>query len=206
MRSKYAVTVETSKTATATGHGAGSELGLEAAEKTIQMAVEDAPPARQEPGSEQERHVARIRREQFGVGLELSGPAAQLCQVQNARMGRALAKLAQELYSQVGCRCTCVACSRTWACRCEREAIAARGACWSGDHHAWGLCCCAAGILTTESSNCCCWYQIMLPCTVSVASVGIAVAVAAAVSMLAAVAAALPALAWLHPCLPSHQS
>lgn len=36
----------------------------------------------------------------FGIGLDLTGPAAELCLVQNARMGRALAKLSSELYSQ----------------------------------------------------------------------------------------------------------
>ncbi|GFH28446.1 DUF3883 domain-containing protein [Haematococcus lacustris] len=44
--------------------------------------------------------VEAIRREEFGIGLQLEGAAASLREVQNARMGRALSRLSQELYSR----------------------------------------------------------------------------------------------------------
>lgn len=43
--------------------------------------------------------VEAIRAREFGVGLGLKGPAGQLMAAQNARLGRALQRLSQELYS-----------------------------------------------------------------------------------------------------------
>jgi hypothetical protein len=44
--------------------------------------------------------IESIRRDEFGLGLELEGVGGRLREVQNARMGRALQRLSAELYSR----------------------------------------------------------------------------------------------------------
>jgi hypothetical protein len=43
--------------------------------------------------------VQQIRADEFGIGVALQGAAHQLMAAQNARLGRALQRLSQELYS-----------------------------------------------------------------------------------------------------------
>ena len=45
--------------------------------------------------------VEAVQRDDFGIGLQLTGEAAELRRRQNERMGRALQRLSQELYSKV---------------------------------------------------------------------------------------------------------
>lgn len=47
----------------------------------------------------QQQLIEKIRQQDFGVGVGLSGVAGELVARQRARIGRALARLSKELYS-----------------------------------------------------------------------------------------------------------